>query len=459
MKASHLEHRLLVVDDDAQVLRIIQTYLEHRGCDVAAATSCEEARERLAERAYDAAIIDYALPDGTAFDVLAFIKERELATPSVVLTGQGSIELAVGAMRAGAEHFLCKPVKMHALEEALSRSFSSSKTKPRPRTRHKPDPRRPTNPFVGDSAAISRLARLAPRVTHAASPVLLQGETGTGKTILARWLHAAGPRKQEPFVEVNCASFPEGLLEAELFGYERGAFTGAVSNKAGLFEAADRGTLFLDEIGDLPATMQPKLLKVLEEGRVRRVGSLRPRPVDVRIIAASNRDLRKQAEEGSFRTDLYYRLSAVPLTLPALRERSDDIGELARLIMSQLSTELGMGQVELSPDVLRALSGHAWPGNIRELRNVLERMLLFGPIDGGLGEALPSDARDQPLGKDLSLLSVERRHIEQVLELCAGNVTEAARILEIPRSTLYQKLKRMTGGSSNEYRRSARKVH
>jgi DNA-binding NtrC family response regulator len=290
-----------------------------------------------------------------------------------------------------------------------------------------------------------QLEAQARRVAAADRPVWIQGETGTGKGVLARWIHAHGPRAEETMVELNCASLPRELVESELFGHERGAFTGAVAPKPGLLELAHRGILFLDEIGDLDLALQPKLLTVLEDQRYRRVGDTRDRQVDIQLIAATHQDLARAVAAARFRSDLFYRISTIPLVVPPLRDRPEDIPGLARQLLDRLSGDLGRGRVELEHDALRTLTAYPWPGNIRELRNVLERAVLLSDRDllrrqdlafDGAGPAPAAD------GEPVTLEELERHHIERTLRFAQGKVEDAARRLGIPRSTLYEKLKR-----------------
>jgi DNA-binding NtrC family response regulator len=303
--------------------------------------------------------------------------------------------------------------------------------------------RPPPHPFLGDSPAIQRVARDALTALLSESPVLIEGETGSGKGVLAAWLHRHGPRAEEPFLDLNCAGLSRELLESELFGHERGAFTGATNAKRGLLEVADRGTLFLDEIGDMEPTVQAKLLKVIEEKRFRRVGDTRERQVDVRIIAATRQDLARAVREGRFREDLYYRVGVLSLRMPALRARRPDIPLLARRLLATLSEDLGRSAPVLTAVAEQVLLRHPWPGNLRELRNELERALLAaggGPIER---HHLSLDASPERSAPGETLGQVERDHIESVLADEDGNVGRAARRLGVPRSTLYQKLRAM----------------
>jgi DNA-binding NtrC family response regulator len=311
--------------------------------------------------------------------------------------------------------------------------------------------REAVDPFTGSSAAIRALAEQARRIVGTSSPILVEGETGTGKGVLARWLHRNGPRGDEPFVDMNCAGLSREFLETELFGHEKGAYTGAVASKQGLLEVAHRGVMFLDEIGDLDPQVQPKLLKVLEEKRFRRLGEVRDRQVDVQLLAASHQNLPRLVQEQKFRSDLYFRISTIPLRVPPLRERPEDIPILARQILDGLAGDLGRRGLRLSPEAERALCGHSWPGNVRELRNVLERALLLSDRDvleaadlrlEGTGVAAPAPGEAPASEVHLTLEQIEKRHIERVLRDMGGRVAEASQRLGIPRSTLYQKIRR-----------------
>jgi DNA-binding NtrC family response regulator len=436
--------KILIVDDDADLRGALQDYLEPKGYELLEAGSCQRAREVFRSGRPDAVVLDYCLPDGNALELMQSLREIDSAVAIIVLTGHGSIDLAVRAIKEGAEQFLTKPVELSALAVVLERCLEHQRNRQRQMLASSREQKQSVNPFLGTSPAIRRLADMATRVLASESPTLLQGETGTGKGVLARWLHDNGPRCEEPFVDLNCAGLSREFLETELFGHEKGAFTGAVALKPGLLEVADKGVVFLDEIGDVDAQVQPKLLKVLEEKQFRRLGDVRDRRVDIQLIAATHHDLAELARENKFRSDLYFRISAIPLVVPPLRERSDDIPLLANHILRRLAFDLGRGQVELSADAMQQLLAYAWPGNIRELRNVLERALLLS--DGHL--LRPQDLRfeaPRPTGLEwqvnLSLADLERRQIQLVLEQQQGRVERAASILGISRSSLYQKIK------------------
>jgi DNA-binding NtrC family response regulator len=437
--------RILIVDDDAAVRFGVQDFLQAHRYAVDQAETCHEAEETFRGSRPDVAIVDHRLPDGDALELLARLKGIDASVPVVILTGHGSIDLAVRAIKEGAEHFLTKPVELPALLVVLERLVDTQRSRRRQLAGRARESRDEIDPFAGTSAAIRRLEAEARRIADSDSPVLIQGETGTGKGVLARWLHRHGPRAEEPFVDLDCAALSRDLLESELFGHEKGAFTGAVAAKTGLLEVGHRGTVFLDEIGDMDPQVQPKMLKVLEEKRFRRLGDVKDRQVDIRLVAATHQDLHGLVREKRFRSDLYFRISTLPLVVPPLRERVGDIPVLARRFLERLAGEVKRGVVQLGEDAERALEAYAWPGNVRELRNVLERAVLLAPTSvlrpADLRFDAPASAGPGELDSNLTLLEVERRHIERVLREERGRVEVAARRLGIPRSSLYQKLK------------------
>jgi DNA-binding NtrC family response regulator len=444
-------HTVLLVEDEPTIRFAVRDFLETHGYAVQEAQNCQEALAAFRTGRPDVAVLDYSLPDGTALELLPRLKAADPDVPLVILTGLGSIELAVRAIKEGADHFLTKPVELPALRVILERLIENQRNRQRQVARRS-KARRVVDPFVGESPAMRQLAEDARRFLSSDSPVLIRGETGSGKGVLAAWLHQNGPRADEAFVDLNCATLSKDLLESELFGYEKGAFTGAAAPKPGLLDVAHKGTMFLDEIGDVDAAVQPKLLKVLEEKRFRRLGDVRDRQVDVRLIAATHQDLARLVREGKFRSDLYYRISTIPLVIPPLRERLQDLPLIAQGLLDDLAVDLGRNAFSLAPDALDALRAYAWPGNVRELRNVLERAVLLS--DGGvlarrdLRFEAAAAADDDPGGEDrLTLEEMERRHIERVLQAEGGRVEAAARRLGIPRSSLYQKIKRMGLGT------------
>jgi DNA-binding NtrC family response regulator len=377
-------HRILVVDDESGVRFGVRDFLESHGYDVAEADSGRAAEAAFRESLPDAAIVDYRLPDGDSLELLPRLRAIDRSVPVVILTAHGSIDLAVRAIKEGAEHFLTKPVELPSLLIVLQRLLEAQRVRRRQLAGTSRAARDEINPFAGASPVIRRLAEDAKRVARAESPVLIRGETGIEKGVLARWLHTHSPRAEESFVDINCAGLSRDLLESELFGHEKGAFTGAVAGKVGLLEVAHRGTVFLDEIGDVDPQIQPKLLKVLEEKRFRRVGDPGDRQVDIRLIAATHQDLSRLVREKRFREDLFYRISTIPLVVPPLRERVEDISILARYVLDRVSAELGRAGVSLAPAAEKALEDYRWPGNIRELRNDGETPARSRPMISGL---------------------------------------------------------------------------
>ena len=448
MPSQTSRRRVLLVDDSEPVRMGIRLFLEQCGFSVVEAVSCATAREQLAGEPLDAAVLDYRLPDGTALDLLPHRGE----TPVIVLTAHGTIDLAVRAIKEGADQFLTKPLELPALQVVLERAIEGRRARRSAQAQRVSRSRRPLDPFVGDSAAIRHLEEEARVVLRSDSPVLINGPTGSGKGVLAAWLHENGPRADEAFVDLNCAGLSPQFLESELFGHERGAFTGAVAAKQGLFEVAHKGTLFLDEIGDIDPTVQPKLLKVVEERRFRRLGEVRDRMVDVRLIAATHQDLAAQVREKKLRSDLYFRINTLPLAVPALSERQDDVPLLARQLLSRIGADQGRPGLKLSNAAELALQNHSWPGNVRELRNVLERAALYCRGDqlerehlrfGTLElEAEPAPLQPAAPGPVVSLAENEKRYLTQVLQAMNGRVEDAARALGVPRSSLYDRLRR-----------------
>jgi len=438
--------RLLLVDDEDAIRFAVRDFLESQGHRVQEATTVAEAEKAFQAEAPDAVILDYRLPDGTALDLLPKLRAFDGSVPVLVLTAHASIDLAVQAVKLGAEQFLAKPVELPALQLVVDRMLEHQRNRRVRQARRTQSARDVVDPFVGTSEAIRSLAGRAQRLLESASPIMILGETGSGKGVLARWLHANGPRADEPFVDLNCAGLSRELLESELFGFERGAFTGAVAAKPGLLEVAHRGVAFLDEIGDLDIQLQPKLLKVLDEKRFRRLGEVRDRLIDVQLVAATHRDLAAAVQEGAFRSDLYFRVSTLPLRVPALRERPEDILLLARRLLERCASEQGRRDLRLSPSAERALREYSWPGNVREMRNVLERAALMSARDELQAEDFQfetaSMSRAPRSTGALTLAEVERQHIESVLREAGGRVPDAAERLGLARSTLYEKLRR-----------------
>jgi DNA-binding NtrC family response regulator len=446
-----IQNRVLIVDDEPGSRLGVRTYLETLGFDIDETDTLAGAIAQLRTQVPDLALVDYALPDGTALDLLAHIKQQGIDVPVVVLTGHGSIELAVMAVKEGAEQFLTKPVELASLALVIERVIEHEQNSRRVMATLSRQAPAEDGLFSGRSPAVRALAQDAQAAAACDVPILIEGETGTGKGLLARWIHSASNRAKESFVDLNCAGLPRELLESELFGYEKGAFTGAMSPKPGLVEAAHRGTMFLDEIGDTDLAVQPKLLKIVEEKRFRRLGDIGERRVDVRFVAASNKSLTALVDQGQFREDLFYRINTLVLRLPPLRHRKDDIPHLVQQLLHRLAREIGRPVPRLDQDALDALAAHPWPGNIRELRNVLERALLVAtsPTLRPSDLRLSASVRKAAAPAVDTLKEVEWLHIQRVLQEEKGSVARASKRLGIPRSSLYQKLKlRDTRGPS-----------
>lgn len=437
--------RILLVDDDDDLRRVYSTQFTVNGFAVDEAEDLAGARSRFTTSRPDIAIIDFRLPDGTALELLSSFKELEPTVPVIVLTGFGSMELGVSLIKNGAEQCLSKPVEAAALMMIVRKLLENSRNQRKQLASSTRRSRVVLNPFLGESSAIKRLAEAAAKVANSQSPVLIQGETGTGKGVLAAWLHENGPRADEAFVDLNCAGLNREFLESELFGHEKGAFTGAITAKPGLLEVGHKGTVFLDEIADIDPNVQPKLLKVLEEKKFRRMGDIRDRYVDVRLLAATHQDLRQLIETKAFRGDLYFRISTVPLVIPPLRERQNDIPHIAQSLLARISSDMARPRAELSAQAVERLRAYYWPGNIRELRNVLERALLFterAAIEpGDLSFEPQSPVKSNSYKPDWTLDELERFHISAAFSAEGQNVDKTAKRLGIAKSTLYQKLK------------------
>src|ERR1700728_216604 len=437
----------IVVGEDDQAIRgALSEFLQSREYEVTEASSCEGIREAFKTSCPDAAILDYSLPDGTAMDLLPQLKQSHPSVPLILLTGNGSVPLAVQAIKEGAEQFLTKPVEMAAIAVVLERALKNQRNLQKQLAGKARDKRESVDPFLGASPAISEVAEQADRVCLSHCPVLIAGETGSGKGVLAKWIHDHSPRAEEAFVDLNCAGFGRELLETELFGHEAGAFTGAVQRKMGLLEVAQRGTVFLDEIGDMDLQIQPKLLKILEEKRFRRLGDVQERQLDVRLVAASHEDLANLVRQKKFRSDLYFRVSTVVIRVPPLRERLEDIPILARHFFERVALDLGRLHLTLSDQTIETMTTYSWPGNIRELKNVIERAVLLAT-----GETIrPKDlhlefksevAVDGNGDSQLTFREIQRLHIQKALDAERGNVASAAVRLGLTRSTLYNKMK------------------
>jgi DNA-binding NtrC family response regulator len=444
------ERRLLIVDDEEAFRRLTARELERSGYSIHTAGSLADARAALARGAFHVVLLDVRLPDGSGLDLLPEIRESLPGTDVVLLTGYGTVEEAIRAMKQGAHDFLTKPCKLAELEAVLEKVFEKQMLE-RGNTALRRDVQRllPAEGFVGKSPQILEMLGLLARVAETDSTVLVRGESGVGKELVARAVHRQSRRSRQPFVVVDCASLHENLLQSELFGHEKGAYTGAVRLKHGLFEVADRGTIFLDEIAEITPPLQVKLLRVLETGTFRRVGGTADIKVDVRVIAATNRALETMLKEKSFREDLYYRLNVFALSIAPLRERREDIPLLVDHFIGG-SSIAPKRSVRVSPAAMEALTRYLWPGNVRELENVIERALILCDAGSIEPEHLPLGLRLEPSfrsteedGRLVTLEEVERRYIRRVLEECNGHRHKAAEILGISERNLYRKLKEL----------------
>jgi DNA-binding NtrC family response regulator len=451
--------RLLVVEDEPDQRRLLTELLAAEGFAVANAGSLAAAEAELARTAIDLVISDWQLPDGDGGALLARVRERYPDTAFVMVTAYGTIARAVAAIRAGADDYLTKPFERQALLLAVERTLARRRLeRENRRLAAEIGDRDRLVDLLGRAPAMRRLFDRVERLAPTDATVLLTGESGTGKELAARALHQLSARRARPFVAVNCAAIPEGLVESEFFGVERGAFTGADRTRPGRFESADGGTLFLDEIGELWLPLQPKLLRVLQEGRFARVGAARELAVDVRVVAATNRDLAAEVAAGRFRQDLYYRLNVVPLELPPLRERREDLPLLVEFFAARAARRHGLAPPRFPPAVMRRLIEHSWPGNVRELANVVERLLLLAeesavsasdlpPELTGIAPERAADGAYRLPAAGLRWEEHERSLLQQALALAHGNRARAARLLDLPyKAFLYRLEKHGLGG-------------
>jgi len=434
--------RLLIVDDDEALRQTLARRFQRLGMAVAEAADGEEALAKAGHAPYDVALLDLHMPGMTGIELLGQLKERWPELEAIMLTGHGSIETAIQAMKQGAYDYLTKPFQLPELEVHVQKAYE--KVRLARRERQWVEQLRYESPrysLVGSSPGLQRVLRLIEKVAPTDSTVLVRGASGTGKELVARALHMNSPRRERPLVTINCAALQETLLESELFGHEKGAFTGALQAKPGLFEVAEGGTLFIDEIAEMAPGLQAKLLRVLEDGHYRRVGGTQETHAEVRVVAATNKPLEEEMKAGRFREDLYYRLAVVTIELPLLRERPRDIPDLVEHFLT--TRQVGPTRSRIDPEAAAALAQYSWPGNVRELANVLERAQILAENHVITLDDLPDSIVDAaPLavaGADPGLLrEVERRHVLEVLEEYKGNKVQAARALGISRRALYR---------------------
>jgi DNA-binding NtrC family response regulator len=446
-----MKKRILVVEDEEKLRRVLELQLMSAGFDVDKAASAEDGLT-LVDRA-DLVLSDLKLPAMSGLEFLALVRRQNSVVPIVMMTAYGSVETAVGAMKAGATDFLLKPFSLDHLMQVVNKALEVRALRDENRQLKEELGRRyEFDNIIGRSPAMQEIFSTIERVGPTRATVLLTGESGVGKDLIARAIHFHSPRKDRPLVKINCTAIPENLMESELFGYEKGAFTGAQTTKPGKFEQADTGTVFLDEIGDVPAAIQVKLLRVLQEREFERLGSNTTRHIDIRLVAATNQDLRAALEQGTFREDLFYRVNVVPMNIPPLRERKQDIPFLANHFVKKLGPETGARADTLTDAAIEKLIGYHWPGNVRELENVIERSLVMaaGPeldADDIKLENAPSrrGQSDAPtfLPDGLTLDQYEQEIIREALKRADGNKSQAARLLGLTRNALRYRLTQM----------------
>ncbi|HUW55085.1 MAG TPA: sigma-54 dependent transcriptional regulator [Planctomycetota bacterium] len=441
---------ILVIDDNESHARVVAEGLEREGHDTLVATSGDEGLEKLRGHTVDVVVTDLVMHGTDGLKVLEEALRLDPGMQVILVTGHGTVESAVDAMRKGAFNYLLKPLDINELRVVVANALEKRGLIRRNRElEERLDGKFGFEGLIGSSPAMQQVYGIMQRVARTGATILILGETGTGKELVAKAIHQNSPRKNRPFVALNCAALSKDILESELFGHEKGAFTGAVSAREGLFEYADGGTLLLDEVSDMPAETQVKLLRVLEDGEVRRVGSNESVRVDVRVLAATNTELTPAVDAGTFRQDLYYRLKVVTIKLPPLRERPEDIPVLIDHFLKEFCEEHGKPSLQLSTDTRRILLRYPWPGNVRELRNCIENMVVMATAEmlevGDIPEHIhalpPEKTRAVELSAPMSLSDAEEKLIKDTLELTGGNREETARILGIGERTLYRKLK------------------
>ena len=455
MRGGHV----LVVEDEPILGRNVATFLQRRGHQASHVETVAHGLKRYGEMQPDVILVDHNLPDGTGLSLIEEIRSADRWTKLVMITAHGGVDLAVRAMKAGADDYLTKPVSLDEIGVMVDKMLEQARvTRSLAYFQRRDSGAGGLFRIIGASAPIQEMKRRIQFMTSAernasaggdpppGPPVLILGETGTGKELVARAIHLEGPRADKPFIGINCAALPEHLIESELFGHERGAFSGAVERKVGLFQAAEGGTLFLDEIGELPLAQQAKLLRALEDRVIRPVGSVRDRAIDVRILAATNASLEERAQHGEFRSDLYYRLNTITIDVPPLRQRGDDIIMIAETFVAEFERRYARVNLQLTEAARAALRRHAWHGNIRELRNVLEQACMMSArnaidvSDLALRDLPPIS--EAPAAGEASLGDVERTLIVNALRQNQGNVTNAARALGISRDTLRYRMEK-----------------
>jgi len=442
---------ILIIEDEAKMRRLLELNLGEEGFKTLSAGEAETGLKMLESEAVDLVLTDLKLPGMSGLELLQRVKQHDAELPVVVMTAFGSVETAVEAMKAGAADYVLKPFSLAEILMVVKKELDVSRLKEENRSLREALGEKYSHPnIVARSAKMQEVLAMVERVAPTNSTVLLGGESGVGKDLIARVIHEKSRRASGPFIKINSTAIPENLLESELFGYEKGAFTGATTSKPGKFELADKGTLFLDEIGDVPAATQVKLLRVLQEREFERLGGTRTIKVDVRLIAATNRDLRAALEEGTFREDLYYRLNVVPIDIPPLRDHKDDIPDLANLFLKKFAGESGRPVTAISREATNLLLAHYWPGNVRELQNVIERACALAKTSKLEADDIHLDmprrgaaAGDRFLPDGMTLDQWEDEMIREALKRAGGNKSQAARLLGLSRNALRYRLSKI----------------
>jgi two-component system response regulator AtoC len=448
--------RVLVVDDEVNLRKVLAAMLRKEGYEVAVAADGEQALADVEKNGADVVVTDLVMPKVGGMELLKSINSTQPDVPVIIITAHGTVDSAVEAIKLGAFDYITKPFEQAEIQAVVAKA---ARTHAANQQNVKADGRARAS-IIGESAQMQEIFKIIDKVADTPSTVLITGESGTGKELIATALHDGSARRDKPLIKINCAAIPKDLMESELFGYERGAFTGAVTSKPGRFELADGGTLFLDEIAEIPVEMQVKLLRALQESEFERVGGIKTTRVDVRLVAATNRDLHKEVDLGTFRKDLYYRLNVVPIVLPALRDRRADIPKLVTHFIEKYNKRLNKKIEGIEPEALAVLQTWPWPGNIRELENLMERVAVFAdgptlsvrdlpePVRGGTPQTAPGDSvtATPSVGalKDIvrqETAKVEKDLIVKALEETQGNVTRAAKLLQISRKSLQTKMK------------------
>ncbi|HVK71844.1 MAG TPA: sigma-54 dependent transcriptional regulator [Kofleriaceae bacterium] len=455
-----MKPKVLVVDDEPDESMLVRDLLVRRGHDVSLADGGDSAFRSIAADEFDVVVTDVRMAGVSGIELCQRVKHEQPDIPVIVVTGMADVDTAVAALRAGAYDFVTKPLTAETLAAAVGRAVEHrALVGELRRLRRALDAARPIDGIVGDSPAVRAVGEMVARVADGEATVLITGESGTGKELVARAIHSLGPRKDEPFVAINCGAVPANLLESELFGHVKGAFTDARRDRPGLFIQAGAGTIFLDEIGEMPLDMQVKLLRVLQQRMVRAVGGDDEVAFHARVVCATNRDLETEVEEGRFRQDLYYRVNVVAIEVPPLRSRAGDVLLLAQHFLRRIAERTGRPITGISPDAARKLLDYDWPGNVRELENCMERAVALSRFSEITADDLPPRVRDHRtaqlvIGGDdpadlVALAEMERRYVRRVLAACGGNKTQAARVLGIDRRSLYRRLEEPAASNGN----------